>query len=143
MDIKKFTLDDLDEIYKVQEESYPEEVMDSLDKTKTFFNWEIVHGIKINNIVKGIIFGYVESNFLHIYSIEVSKDYRKLGLASKLLEFGIDYAKDNDLELVRAYGFSQAGKNLLKKFNFTKVSEKNLLHYIMDVMILDITNKTI
>lgn len=141
MEIIRFGLEDFDEILELQYSAYPKEVWDSPEETRTFFGWEVCHGIKIDNIVKAIVMGYVKDDFFHIYSVEVSPDCRKTGMASKLIEFCIDYAKNNHLNTVRAYGFSQGGKNLLKKYNFVKTSEKNLLHYVMDVMYLDLTNK--
>lgn len=138
VNIIKLELSDLQKICELQSKSYPKEVHDSKKELKKYLNWEISHGIKINDSLEAIVFGSVNKNLLHIYSIEVSKEYQNLGIGSLLMNFCLNYAKNNNLNKIRAYAFSDNGKKILLKYGFIKNKEKKICKYVMDVMYLTI-----
>jgi GNAT superfamily N-acetyltransferase len=134
MNIKRLTVENMDQMMLIQQDSYEPDLRDPITESEEFFSWPICHGLFINDKLIATIYAYIEEKTLHIYSIECLKDYRRQNLGSKLIEFGITYANSIDVEKIRGYAISDGGLDLLLKFDFQSCGYENILGYEAAIM---------
>ncbi len=96
--IKEATIHDLAEIVKLEQDNITVNTM-SEEQIKTALNSEnyAIFKAVVDNETAGFIMLSV-SDELNIDSIAVNKDFRNLGIATKLIEKAETYAKENNIE---------------------------------------------
>ncbi|MBN2853353.1 MAG: GNAT family N-acetyltransferase [Clostridia bacterium] len=67
----------------------------------------------------------VKDNYIVLHRLAVIKEYHHKGLAVKLLEFSIDFAKKNGVDIIKADTYSRNRRmpNLFRKMGFEYVGE--------------------
>ena len=110
MNIKKFGIEDLDDVFRLLNELYNNKIQ--YDKFKEIYNKKLndVNSYYIAAVVEEKIVGVLTSELqvqLHrarkrcyIEDLIVNEKYRNKGIGKALLENAISYAKDNDCEVV-------------------------------------------
>ena len=122
VEIKEATVEDLGEIVKLEQDNitintmYEDQIRSALnDKNYTIFK------AVIDNEIAGFIM-LQKSDEFNIDSIAVNKDFRNLGIATKLIEKAETYAKENNIEtLSLEVAYTNITAYLLyKKLGFVK-----------------------
>ena len=93
-------LADIEQIYSIEKKTfeYPwkkSQFLDDLKKTHTK-NWVWTE----NNRILAYLFGYLIIDEYHLHNIAVSNEYRKKGIALKLMEKMLNFAKENKVKAV-------------------------------------------
>ncbi len=122
VEIKEATIDDLAKIVKLEQDNISVNTM-SEEQIKTALNSEnyAIFKAVVDNETAGFIMLSV-SDELNIDSIVVNKDFRNLGIATKLIEKAESYAKENNVEtLSLEVAYTNITAYLLyKKLGFVK-----------------------
>lgn len=124
--IEKAELKDLDTLHKIERECFPENAF-----PKSFLKYLIIHqsGIFLNAKIQSEIVGFIAGLIQYpypisrIYTLEVKPEFRRKGIASKLLqtlenEFKKRGATVSTLEVEI---INTAALNLYQKFGYKKI----------------------
>ena len=129
MIIRKSTLEDLDYIYKLGKENL--ETQFSKETLKTFIIYDETY--YVCSILEKDLIGYIilwkSDNYGQIIDIVIEGKYRKKGYGQKLLNYGINYLKELNVNVVslEVNVNNKAALSLYKKAGFTK--ERTLENY--------------
>ncbi|NMA04819.1 MAG: GNAT family N-acetyltransferase [Acholeplasmataceae bacterium] len=129
MIIRKSTLEDLDYIYKLGKENL--ETQFSKETLKTFIIYDETY--YVCSILEKDLIGYIilwkSDNYGQIIDIVIEEKYRKKGYGFKLLNYGINYLKGLNVNVVslEVNVNNKAALSLYKKAGFTK--ERTLENY--------------
>ena len=129
MIIRKSTLEDLDYIYKLGKENL--ETQFSKETLKTFIIYDETY--YVCSILEKDLIGYIilwkSDNYGQIIDIVIEGKYRKKGYGQKLLNYGINYLKGLNVNVVslEVNVNNKAALSLYKKAGFTK--ERTLENY--------------
>ena len=119
--IEKMTFDNLDEVYEIDKESFP------VPWSKESFEEELKNILstylvaKIDDKVVGYIGSWMVIDECHITNIAVHPDYRRQGIANKLVEELLKYCNEHGISyiLLEVRINNLSAQNLYKKFGFT------------------------
>ena len=110
MEIRKIELNDLDRVFELLNELYENKL--KYDRFKEIYSLKLndINSYYIVAILNNKIVGILTSEIqvkLHrakkqsfIEDLIIDKDYRRRGIGKELLQNAIDYAKENDCEVV-------------------------------------------
>ena len=103
--------------------------------SKKIFENSITFEAWLDNILIGLVSTYFNDNQTHIgyiTNVSIVKNYMRSGIASKLLNMCITYARQNNFKEIRleVNESNNNGFNLYKKFNFIKYGEKDCLFFM-------------
>lgn len=120
VEISKMTSEDLDDVYEIDKESFP------IPWSKASFEDELKNMLatyfvaKLNGKIVGYIGMWMIIDECHITNIAVHPKYRRIGIASKLVEKTLDYCNESGVSYVllevRLNNFS--AQNLYERFGF-------------------------
>jgi len=71
---------------------------------------------------------YAVSNVGYIHKVKVNDDFRRLGIATELVEMALDDAKNEDVSKVYTKTVSEAGEELMDEFGFKPHNGLNSLN---------------
>lgn len=144
--ICKMKKDDVDSIKFLEEELNinilsKNSILDDLDNDN--FSYFILKDTKKQNCIVGYVATSHVLDSMDIISIVIKKDYQRIGLASYLLKYVIDFAKQKNITkiLLEVRKSNLPAQKLYEKYNFRKISiRKNYYNNpVEDALIYELT----
>jgi [ribosomal protein S18]-alanine N-acetyltransferase len=132
--IDNFGVGDLPEVLSIENDSF------TLPWSENLFFHELYSPMSISMVARteGKIAGYIFARQIidegHIHNLAVSKDYRRIGIASELVRDVIDDLRENGCRVIflEVRDSNEAAKKIYRKFNFEIIgTRKN--YYISPV----------
>lgn len=124
--IDDMKLDDLPEVLAIETKSFKTPWSDAL------FRNEIFKSIAVSRVAKidGRVVGYLCSNLIidegHILNLAVHPDYRRLAIASQMIEEMLDFMRENDCRAVflEVRSSNEEALRMYEKFGFSVIGTR-------------------
>ncbi|WP_321314541.1 N-acetyltransferase [Halarcobacter sp.] len=130
MKICKASKKDIKKLFEIENKIFKDDIM-MMRLSSFYYHVEknFLYKVEVDNQLVGYILWLKRKRFFRLYSLAVLEDFRKLGLATKLLDFSLEKLKKKDLQLEVRVSNKKA-INLYQKYGFKKV--KILKRYYED-----------
>lgn len=120
--IRRMTLDDLDEVLKIEREVFPD------SWSRKSFEFEVIHNkyslplvITLQNKIVGYSIVWKLFEEFHIANIAIHPQMQNRGLGSYFLQEILNLSTEQDYALLEVRESNQAAIHLYKKFGFLKL----------------------
>ncbi len=127
MKISKASKSDIKKLFEIENEVFKNDCM-AMKLPSFYYHVEknFLYKVEIDNKIAGYILWLNRKKFYRLYSLAILQNHRKLGLASKILEFSLEKLQDKNLQLEVRVSNEKAIK-LYEKYGFIKI--KTLKNY--------------
>jgi ribosomal-protein-alanine N-acetyltransferase len=121
MRISKASKSDTKSLFEIENKVFKNDSM-AMKLPSFYYHVEknFLYKVEIDGKIAGYILWLNRKNFYRLYSLAILEEYRKLGLASKLLDFSLEKLNDKNLQLEVRESNEKAIK-LYEKYGFKKV----------------------
>ncbi|WP_320033325.1 N-acetyltransferase [Halarcobacter sp.] len=121
MKISKASKKDIKKLFELENKVFKGDIM--MMKLSSFYyhvEKNFLYKVEVDKQIVGYILWLKRKRFFRLYSLAVLEEFRKLGLATKLLDFSLEKLKKKDLQLEVRVSNEKAIK-LYEKYGFKKV----------------------
>ncbi|XOB63131.1 GNAT family N-acetyltransferase [Campylobacterota bacterium DY0563] len=121
MKISKASKKDIKKLFEIENKIFKDDIM-MMRLSSFYYHVEknFLYKVEVDNQLVGYILWLKRKRFFRLYSLAVLEEFRKLGLATKLLDFSLEKLKKKDLQLEVRVSNEKAIK-LYEKYGFKKV----------------------
>ncbi len=121
MIISKASRSDIKKLFEIENKVFENDCMAM--KLPSFYyhvKKNFLYKVEVDGKIAGYILWLNRKSFYRLYSLAILQDYRKLGLASKLLDFSLEKLRDKNLQL-EVRESNEKAISLYEKYGFKKV----------------------
>lgn len=121
--VRQMTIDDISQVVEIENESFSSPWTEKGFKESLELLYSKFYVAIINSEIAGYVGTYLMYDDIDITNVAVREKHRRKGVANKLIDMVIEYAKEKDASCINleVRPSNMSARNLYKKFGFDEI----------------------